>query len=140
MPPTMAIWFTATIRPRMCAGVISAIYIGVVIDAMPMPTPPRNRNRMNIWMSFGIAVPMAEARNIAAARNIAGFRPNRSESGPTISTPAAQPISTQPEAHPFIRSLNPNRAVNGSMAPEITPVSYPNNSPPSVATRQMGIR
>ena len=78
----MAIWFTATIRPRMRAGVISAMYIGVEIEAMPMPTPPRNRKTMNVPMSCGSAVPMAEARNMRAARNMASLRPNRSEMRP----------------------------------------------------------
>jgi hypothetical protein len=32
------------------------------------------------------------------------------------------------------------RAVSGSIAPEITPVSYPNKRPPKVATMQMGAR
>ena len=123
MPPTMAIWFTATIRPRMWAGVISAMYIGVEIEAMPMPRPPMMRKTMNVVMSSGTAVPMAEARNITAARNIASLRPKRSDSGPTSSTPAAQPTSTQPEAQPFMKSPSPNCTVSGSMAPEITPVS-----------------
>ena len=91
-------------------------------------------------MFWGNAVPNADTRNMSAAKNIAGLRPNRSDSGPTNSTPAAQPISTQPEAQPFMKSLSSNRAVNGSMAPEITPVSKPKSRPPSVATRQMGSR
>jgi len=75
MPPTMAIWLTATRRPRMPAGVISEIYIGVETEAMPMPRPPMMRKMMKVTMSLGKAVPMAEARNIAAARNIARRRP-----------------------------------------------------------------
>jgi len=66
---------------------------------------------------------MAEARNIRAASLMASLRPKRSEMGPTSSTPVAQPISTQPEAQPFMKSLRPNFAVRGSMAPEMTPVS-----------------
>ena len=119
----MAIWFTATIRPRICAGVTSAMYMGVEIDAMPMPTPPRMRKRMKTEMVPGSAVPIAEAKNMAAERSSAGRRPNRSERGPTSSTPAAQPMSTHPEAHPFMKSPRPNRAVRGSIAPEMTPVS-----------------
>jgi hypothetical protein len=122
-PTTMAIWFTATIRPRMCAGVTSAMYMGVEMEAMPMPTPPRIRNAMKTQISRGSAVPMAEAKNIAADRSSAGLRPNLSERGPTSRTPAAQPMSTQPEAQPFMASPRANRAVRGSMAPEMTPVS-----------------
>ena len=99
------------------------MYIGVEIEAMPMPTPPRKRKAMKTQTSRGSAVPMAEAKNMIAARNRAGLRPKRSERGPTSSTPAAQPMSTQPEAQPFMKSPRPNRAVSGSIAPEMTPVS-----------------
>ena len=102
---------------------ISAMYIGVVVEATPMPSPPRMRKRMNVTMSAGSAVPRAETRNSIAARNIAGRRPNRSDTGPAMSTPAAQPARTQPEAQPFMKSPSANRAVSGSIAPEMTPVS-----------------
>ena len=95
---------------------------------------------MNIQMSRGRAVPMAEARNIAAARNMATLRPKRSESGPTTSTPVAQPTSTHADAQPFMKSDSWKCAVSGSMAPEMTPVSYPNSNPPIVATRQHSVR
>ena len=48
----MAIWLTDTSRPRRCAGAISAIYIGVDMEAMPMPMPPSQRNRMKVQMSL----------------------------------------------------------------------------------------
>ena len=32
----------------MCAGAISAIYIGEVIDAIPTPSPPIIRKNMNL--------------------------------------------------------------------------------------------
>ena len=119
----MAIWLTDTRRPRRCAGAISAIYMGVDMEAMPMPMPPSQRNRMKVQMSRGSEVPMAEVRKSIAARSSAFLRPNRSEMGPTISTPVAQPISTQPDAQPFITTSRWKRAVRNSMAPEMTPVS-----------------
>ncbi len=75
-----------------------------------------------------------------AERTRAGFRPNRSERGPTSNTPDAHPTRTQPDTQPFMKSPRPNRAVSGSIAPEMTPVSYPKRRPPNVATRQMGTR
>ena len=119
----MAIWFTDTRRPRKWAGVISAMYMGVDMEAMPMPIPPSHRNRMKVQMSRGSAVPMAEVRKSAAARSSAFLRPKRSDMGPTISTPVAQPISTQPDAQPFMTTSRWKRTVKNSMAPEITPVS-----------------
>ena len=119
----MAIWFTDTRRPRKWAGAISAMYMGVDIEAMPMPMPPNQRNRMKVQMSRASAVPMAEARKSPAASSNAFFRPNRSEMGPTISTPVAQPIRTQPDVQPFIPTARWKRAVRNSIAPEITPVS-----------------
>ena len=119
----MAIWLAAIKRPRIPAGVISAIYIGVEIEAMPMPRPARKRNTINNPMSLGTAVPIDEIRNIKAARNIASLRPKRSDSGPTSNTPTAQPISAQPVVQPFMTSPSANFAVSGSMAPEMTPVS-----------------
>ena len=119
----MAIWLTAINRPRMCAGVISAMYIGVEIEAMPMPSPARKRKTINNQMSLGTAVPMEEIKNISAARNIASLRPKRSDKGPTANTPAAQPIKAQPVVQPFMKPPSANFAVSGSMAPEITPVS-----------------
>src|SRR5258708_39869977 len=43
IPTTMASWFSETRRPRHWAGLISAIYIGDRLDAMPMATPPTIR-------------------------------------------------------------------------------------------------
>ena len=95
---------------------------------------------MKTEMDHGSAVPMAEMKNIAAEMKRAGLRPKRSEIGPARRTPAAQPVRTQPEAHPFMKSLSPKRDVSGSMAPDITPVSYPKSRPPRVAARQTGTR
>ena len=48
MPPTIAIWFMAIMRPRMCAGVISAMYIGVEMEAIPIPMPPMTRKTIKV--------------------------------------------------------------------------------------------
>ena len=99
------------------------MYIGVEMEAIPIPTPPRMRKAMKTQISCGRAVPTAETKNMRAERRRAGLRPNRSERGPTRRTPAAQPTRTQPEAHPFMKSPRANLEVRGSIAPEMTPVS-----------------
>ena len=47
MPKTMANWLTDTMRPRIRAGEISAMYMGELIEAAPIPTPPRMRKTTN---------------------------------------------------------------------------------------------
>jgi hypothetical protein len=47
MPTTMANWFRLTSRPRISAGLISAMYSGETFDASPMATPPTMRHEMN---------------------------------------------------------------------------------------------
>ena len=39
----IANWFNDTKRPRILAGLISAMYIGLVIEAAPTPKPPNIR-------------------------------------------------------------------------------------------------
>ena len=65
----MANWFSETIRPRMRKGVISAMYMGEVIEAAPMPIPPMKRNTMNSARVRGRAVPTAETKNARAAED-----------------------------------------------------------------------
>ena len=78
----MAIWLTDTSRPRRCAGAISAIYIGVDMEAMPMPMPPSQRNRMKVQMSRGSAVPMAETRNSSRRQQQRLLAPEPVRDGP----------------------------------------------------------
>ena len=67
MPNTIANWFSETIRPRIGAGEISAMYIGELIEAAPTPMPPSKRKATNQNNVGGSAVPMAETRNSTAA-------------------------------------------------------------------------
>jgi len=85
--------------------VISAMYIGVASEAMPIPTPPRRRKKTKVQMTLGAAVPREEVKNIAAAKNMATPRLKRSETGPATRTPVVQPSNTQPDAQPFMKSL-----------------------------------
>ena len=118
----MAIWFVATMRPRISGGDFRDIHRrgnGGDADGEPAEEAEQDEG----VMSVGIEVPMAETKNMIAARNMANLRPKRSDIGPTNSTPAAQPRMTQADAQPFMNGQMANLAFSGSMAPEITPVS-----------------
>ena len=75
MPSTMVIWFRLTIRPRISAGLTSAIYIGARADATPMPTPPMNRAILNKVKSLNRPVAMADTVNSTALVISSGLRP-----------------------------------------------------------------
>ena len=55
MPMTMANCCSAPIRPRIWAGAISAMYIGAMTLATPMPAPPMKRQIMRSTMPKGKA-------------------------------------------------------------------------------------
>ncbi len=65
----MANWLIETIRPRIRAGEISAMYIGEVIEAAPIAKPPRMRKTTNIVTLCGSAVPTAETRKNNAGQD-----------------------------------------------------------------------
>ena len=92
MPSTIVIWFSDTIRPRISAGLTSAIYIGARADATPMPTPPMNRAILNKVKSLNSPVPMADTVNSSADSISSGFRPYLSAAPPATIAPARQPI------------------------------------------------
>ena len=75
MPSTMVIWLRLTMRPRISAGLTSAIYIGASADATPMPTPPTKRDRLNKVKSLNRPVPMADRVKSTADSISSGLRP-----------------------------------------------------------------
>ncbi len=48
MPTTIANWFRLTSRPRILAGLISAIYTGDTFELSPIATPPANLQKMKL--------------------------------------------------------------------------------------------
>ena len=106
MPEMIANWFTETMRPRMRAGLISAMYIGLVMDAAPTATPQRMRNDTNSTRLRGIAVPMADTKNNTAASSSTFFRPSQSLSTPAPAAPSTQPSNVQLAAQPVAAALN----------------------------------
>lgn len=82
-------------------GEISAMYMGEMADARPIPIPPRRRKRIKGVKELTAPVPMAEARNKAAATMSGIFLPYLSESCPEKSAPKTQPIRALLMAHPW---------------------------------------
>jgi len=89
-------------RPRCRAGLISAIYIGLVIEAIPTPNPPIIRNMTNSVSVCAIAEPSAEIRKRRAAKIRVVLRPARSLNIPARGTPRKQPTKAELAAHPII--------------------------------------
>jgi hypothetical protein len=65
---------------------------------------------------------------------IALRRPMRSESGPPIKAPKAAPRSKDATTICCAVSESPKSSLMKSCAPEMMPVSYPNNRPPMADT------
>ena len=106
MPSTMVIWFSETIRPRICAGLTSAIYIGARAEATPMPTPPTKRAMLNSVKSLNRPVPMADTVNSTADVVSSGLRPQRSAAAPATIAPTRQPTKAVVMATPCISGLS----------------------------------
>ena len=123
MPKMMANWLTETMRPRIRAGLISAMYMGLVIDAAPTPTPPTMRKTMNSVRVRGIAVPMAETRNRIAETTSTPRRPNRSLAMPANAAPSTQPASALLAAQPDHHESSANCVSRNPIAPLMTAVS-----------------
>ena len=124
MPETMANWLTETMRPRIRAGEISAMYMGEVIEAAPMPSPPMMRKKTNSVKLRGKAVPKAETRNSTAETSSTRLRPRRSLSMPAKAGPegAAEQGAGGRPALPTAGSSS-KWVCRKPMAPEMTAVS-----------------
>lgn len=67
IPVTMFSWLKETIWPRMCAGEISAMYIGATMSEAPTPSPPIIRAATSAWKLGARADAMAEIAYRTAA-------------------------------------------------------------------------
>ena len=123
MPETMANWFSETSRPRMRKGAISAIYMGDVIEAAPMPMPPMKRKTMNSTRVRGKAVPKAETKNARAARIKTFLRPKRSLKNPAEPAPRAKPARALAAANPSQNGVSSKWTRKEPVAPAMTAVS-----------------
>ena len=123
IPETMANWFSETMRPRMRKGVTSAMYIGEVIEAAPMPIPPIKRKTMN-WASVrGRAVPRAETKKARPATIRTFLRPKRSLKNPAAPAPSAQPSRALAAEKPSQNGVKSKRVFKKPVAPAMTAVS-----------------
>ena len=103
---------------------------------MPMAMPPANRAAMNSASTRGSAAPMAEAANSSAETMRIRRRPKRSLSHPAILAPNTQPIKRLLAATSVWTSVRWNWSRRKIMAPLITAMSKPNNSPDVAATME----
>ena len=100
------------------------MYMGEVIEAAPMPSPPMMRKIMNCVNVLGNAVPTAEIRNSRAETINMPLRPKRSLRTPPIAAPSAQPNKAQAAAQPFHNWGSRSKCFSRKpMAPEMTAVS-----------------
>jgi hypothetical protein len=96
----------------------------------------------------GMADPIAETRNSRAANTSPFLRPRVLLTQPPKIPPKIQPIRALDTTSPSLEFEAISDSPKGSTknfsrdptVPEITAVSYPNRSPPRVATRVMEIR
>ena len=131
MPMTMLSWLKDTMRPRIFAGAISAMYIGAMISAAPTPKPPSIRAATSEMKSGAIAEARAETANSAAAILNTGLRPSRSLSGPdTIMARVAVSVSDATDQPSSIR-VRSNSGPMKDTTPEMTDASNPMRKPPS---------
>src|SRR5688500_9427868 len=98
MPSTTLNWLSATSRPRIAAGAISAMYIGATTEEPPMARPPMNRNassdahpcakpqpRVGAYIVHG-----ATGTTVGAAAGQASDEPNRKQRRPPLRDAAAE--------------------------------------------------
>ena len=123
-----------TNRPRTRGGEISAIYIGVTIDAPPIAIPAIKRESKNSGQFRASPQPSDDTKKHAAKAKSTFLRPNRSDALPITRTPAIVPMMAIATVKPWRISSNLKSVSNGSLAPEIATVSKPKISPPSAAT------
>ncbi len=90
-PVTIMSSLIVTMRPRRCAGAISARYSGHVVAAAPTPKPSRMRPMTMMATVGAVAQISAPNRNSPAQTSRLPLRPSRSASLPPSSAPNAAP-------------------------------------------------
>jgi hypothetical protein len=90
-----------TRRPRHGAGLISAMYTGDTLDAIPMATPPVIRQTTNAVNVEAHPVRTEENANSTAEAINSFLRPNRSAPAPANSDPSKHPSNAQLLAQPI---------------------------------------
>src|SRR5689334_12095664 len=97
----------ATLRPRTEAGEISAMYMGLNIEAIPTPIPAAKRMAIKTVSEPDKAMPIDDNANTMAAVIKPGLRPKRSANAPAIRQPAIQPNASEPVRKPSHQAVKP---------------------------------
>ena len=123
MPVVMASMLTATSEPRTFDGTSSAIYMGEMNEAMPMPMPLATRAPISQPTAGANAVAIALNVKTAPARMIIQRRPNRPVRAPPAAAPKTAPIRTALTTNSSIVGEREKSFLMNRIAPEMTPVS-----------------
>ena len=123
MPVVMASMLTATSEPRTLAGTSSAMYMGEMNEAIPMPIPLATRATISQPTVGANAVPIALKVKTMPARMISQRRPNRPVRTPPAVAPRTAPTRTALTTISSIVGERANSPLTNRIAPEITPVS-----------------
>src|SRR5688572_27739376 len=102
---------------------------------MPTAKPRIRRDTIRISMLEAKAEPREPRINNSAAAIRLYLRPSRKESQPLASAPNAAPSIMMLTTHSCWRLLSTKCSVIKGSAPEITPISRPNNSPAIAAAK-----
>jgi hypothetical protein len=123
MPVVMASMLTATNDPRASAGASSAIYMGEMNDAIPMPIPLATMAPINQPTDGANDVPIALSVKTMPARMIILRRPNWPVRAPPAPAPSTAPTRTALTTISSIVGEREKSTLINKIAPEMTPVS-----------------
>jgi len=137
MPAVMASWYRETSIPRTFCGEISDKYSGTTKFTIPIAKPRIIRP--------AISQPTEEAKpqriepraKMTAVAIMTFLRPYMSASTPFAAAPITAPTKAELTTQPLARLVSGQVSLMNSRAPEMTPVSKPESSPPSEATAAM---
>ena len=107
--------------------------MGETTDAIPTPRPPTNLAITSSINVRGKAENTAEIKKRRLQSMRTFFLPVQSEIGPAINAPIVHAIIKLLTANPSWYAFNSNSVLINGIAPDITPVSKPNNNPPNAA-------
>jgi len=96
------------------------MYSGQTIEAMPTPTPPIQRKKINDVVDHASPQPAEHARSKTEATTSTFLRPNRSLLVPASKQPNMAPTIAELTNHPSIRVDNWKCWTIRSLAPEMT--------------------
>ena len=118
-------------EPRLGACAIYSMYAGVKADADPTANPRIIRATTIDTKPAAVIDNPEPIKNKIEANNKRRLRPNLSDNEPIDSAPIDEPISTDDVMKPVCSTFRLKSLSINDDAPEIIPVSNPNNNPPN---------